>query len=150
MQQPAFDMGMGMQRTDSVDSGIGFQNYGQPMFNPATVPIAPINMQQLQYQQSLLARAAPPMNNFYPNMQSGFGYSSGSPSVEHYRNQTPIQPPQPQMNPSPILGQSSFGPPGFGNIGMGMNAYGYAGMGMQGMGYGMQEQPVNGRRGRVR
>jgi protein JSN1 len=121
------------------------------MFNPATVQIPPINLQQLQYQQSLLARAAPPMNNFYPNMQSGFGYNSGSPSVEHYRNQTnPIQPPQPQMNPSPILGQSSFGPPGFGNIGMGINAYGYAGIGMQGMGYIQQEQQVNGRRGRVR
>jgi protein JSN1 len=92
------------------------------------------------------------MNNFYPNMQSGFGYNSSSPSVEHYRNQTnPIQPPQPQINPSPILGQNSFGPPGFGNIGMGINAYGYTGMGMQGMGYGMQqEQQVNGRRGRVR
>jgi protein JSN1 len=156
IQQPAFDMGMGMQRTDSVDSNLGqFPNYGiqNPMFNPATVQIPPINLQQLQYQQSLLARAAPPMNNFYPNMQSGFGgYSSGSPSVEHYRNQTnPIQPPHPQMNPSPILGQSSFGPPGFNNIGMGINAYGYAGMGMQGIGYGIQqEQQVNGRRGRVR
>jgi protein JSN1 len=151
MQQPAFDMGMGMQRTDSVDSNLGqFPNY-TPMFN-TTVQIPPINLQQLQYQQSLLARTAPPMNNFYPNMQSGFGYNSGSPSVEHYRNQTnPIQPPQPQINPSPILGQNSFGPPGFGNIGMGINAYGYAGMGMQGMGYGMQqEQQVNGRRGRVR
>jgi protein JSN1 len=93
------------------------------------------------------------MNNFYPNMQSGFGgYSSGSPSVEHYRNQTnPVQPQHPQMNPSPIIGQSSFGPPGFGNIGVGINAYGYTGMGMQGMGYGMQqEQQVNSRRGRVR
>lgn len=159
MQQPAFDMGMGMQRTDSMDSNLPpFQNYGiqNPMFNQPTVPIPPINMQQLQYQQALLSRAAPPMNNYYPNMQSGFGgYNNASPSVDHYRNQglqnsSPIQPPQPQMSPSPMLGQTAFAPPGFNNMGMGLGGYGYAGMGMQGMGYGMQqEQQVNGRRGRV-
>jgi protein JSN1 len=157
MQQPTFDMSMGMQRTESMDSNLGpFPSYGlqAPIFNPANVPIPPINMQQLQYQQSLLARAAPPMNNFYPNMQSGFGYNNPSPGPEQYRNQglnaSPIQPPQPQMSPSPMLGQSPFGPPGFTNIGMGLGGYGY-GMGMQGMGYGMQqEQQVNARRGRVR
>lgn len=139
MAQPGYDMGM--QRTDSMDSNLGYQYGVQPqLFNPA-VQIPPINMQQLQYQQSLLARAAPQMNNFYPPMQSGFGYSS--PSIENYRNQTPIQPPQPQ--PSPMLSGNAFGPPGFGNIGMG---YGYAGMGMQGMGYMQQEQQVNSRRGR--
>ncbi|KAH7348320.1 hypothetical protein BKA65DRAFT_397776 [Rhexocercosporidium sp. MPI-PUGE-AT-0058] len=139
MPQP-YDMGM--QRTDSVDSNLPYPSYGvqAQLFNPA-VQIPPINMQQLQYQQSLLARAAP-MNNFYPPMQSGFGYSS--PSIENYRNQTPIQPPQPQMSSSPMLG-NAFGPPGFGNVGMG---YGY-GMGMQGMGYMQQEQQVNSRRGRV-
>ncbi len=154
MQQPGFDMGMGMQRTDSMDSNLGpFPTYGlqTPMFNPANVQIPPINLQQLQYQQSLLARAAPPMNNFYPNMQSGFGgFNSSSPAGDNYRNQAaPIQPPPPQMSPSPMLGQSSFGPPGFGNIGMGIGGYGYAGMGMQSMGYMQQEQQVNGRRGRV-
>jgi protein JSN1 len=157
IQQPPFDMGMGMQRTDSMDSNLGpFPTYGlqTPIFNPSNVQIPPINMQQLQYQQQLLARAAPAMNNFYPNMQSGFGYGSASPSVDNYRNQglqnaSPIQPPQPQMNPNSMLNQNSFGPPGFGN--MGMSGYGFAGMGMQGMGYGMQqEQQVNGRRGRVR
>ena len=146
MQQPGFDMGMGMQRTDSMDSSLGaFPAYG--LQAPSFQPIAPMSMQQLQYQQSLLARAAPPMNNFYPNMQSGFGgFNNPSPTVDNYRNQmNPIQPPQPQMN------QNSFGPPGFGNIGMGIGAYGYTGIGMQnGIGYGMQqEQQVNGRRGRV-
>lgn len=151
--QSGFDMGMNMQRTDSMDSNLGpFPSYGlqTPMFNPASVQIPPINLQQLQYQQQLLARAAPPMSNFYPQMQSGFGgFNSPSPSIDNYRNQaTPIQPPQPQMSPGPMLGQNSFGPPGFGNIGMGIGAYGYAGM--PGMGYGMQqEQQVNGRRGRV-
>merc|ERR1712093_480693 len=104
MAQPGYDMGM--QRTDSMDSNLGYQYGVQPqLFNPA-VQIPPINMQQLQYQQSLLARAAPQMNNFYPPMQSGFGYSS--PSIENYRNQTPIQPPQPQ--PSPMLSGNAFGP----------------------------------------
>jgi len=149
-------MGMNMQRTESMDSNnLGaFPSYGlpNPLFNPASVQLPPINLQQLQYQQSLLARAAPPMSSFYPNMQSGFGaFSSPSPAGDNFRNQAaPIQPPQQQMSPGPLL-QSSFGPPGFGNIGMGLGGYGYAGMGMPGMGYGMQqEQQVNGRRGRVR
>ncbi|PBP27069.1 hypothetical protein BUE80_DR001975 [Diplocarpon rosae] len=152
--QSGYDVGMSMQRTDSMDSNLGpYQSYGvQPqLFNPAAVQIPPINMQQLQYQQSLLARAAPPMNNFYPTMQSGFGYGTGSLSIDNYRNQglqaNPIQPPQSQISPSSMLGGSAFGPPGFG--GMGVGAYGPAGVGMQGMGFGMQqEQPVNSRRGR--
>lgn len=154
--QTGFDMGMGMQRTDSMDSNLG--PFGQTpsypsMFNSTTIP--QVSMQQLQYQQQLLARAAgPQMNGFgYPNMQSGFGgYSNPSPGVDHFRNQgmnaSPIQPPQ-QMSTAPMLGQSFGAPPGFGNLGMG---YGY-GMGqMQGMGVGggylQQEQQVNGRRGR--
>jgi protein JSN1 len=149
-QQQPFDMGM--QRTDSMDSNLAFPTYGTPMFNPSNIFVPPVTLQQ--YQQSLLSRAAPPMSNFYPNMQSGFGYNNASPSPDNYRNQglqnaSPIQPPQ--MSASPMLGQSPFAPPGFNNMGMGMNAYGYNGMGMQGMGYGVQqEQQVNGRRGRVR
>lgn len=157
--QPGFEMGLGMQRTDSMDSNLA--SFGQasayglpaPMF--AQNPIAPINMQQLQYQQQLLARAAPSMNNFYPNMQAGFGgYSNPSPSADHYRN-APIQPPQQQFNTAPM--QPFGAPPGLGNIGMGIGAFGYGmnGMGavgqMQGIGgggYMPQEQPVNGRRGR--
>jgi len=89
-------------------------------------------------------------------MQSGFGaFGNATPLSDHYRgmqNGSPIQPPQPQMSPSPMLGQNSFGPPGFNNMGMGMGGYGYGGMsvgGMQGMGH-MQQEPVNGRRGRQR
>jgi len=147
-QQQQFDVNMGMQRTDSVDSNLAFPAYGTPMLNPSNVFVPPVTLQQ--YQQSYLSRVAPPINNFYPNMQSGFGYNNVSPSPEHYRNQglqnaSPIQ----QPSPGPMLNQSPFGPPGFANMGMGMGAYGYAGMGMQGMGYGMQqEQQVNGRRGR--
>jgi protein JSN1 len=109
-------------------------------------------MQQLQYQQSLLARAAPSMNNYYPNMQSSFGgYNNSSPSIDHYRNQgiqngSPIQPPPPQMSPSPMLGQNSFSPPSFGT---GISGYGYPGIsGMQNMNYMHQQEQVNGRRGR--
>lgn len=148
MQQQQFDPSMGMQRTDSMDSSLAFPAYGTPMFNQAFAPPATLQ----QYQQNLLSRAAPAMNNFYPTMQSGFGYNNASPTPEHYRNQglqngSPIQ----QPSPAPMLGQSPFGPPGFTNMGMGMAGYGYAGMGMQGMGYGMpQEQQVTGRRGRVR
>jgi protein JSN1 len=159
--QPGFDMGLGMQRTDSIDSNLGTytQNaaYGlaNPMFTPGT--IQPINLQQLQYQQSLLSRAAPPMNNFYPSMQSGFA----TPSADHFRNQgmnsSPIQPPQ-QMSSATLLGHGFGAPPGFGNLGMGIGyGYGINGMGAGqipgislGNGYMQQEQQVNGRRGRVR
>ena len=159
--QPQYDTGMGIQRTDSVDSNLTFatQNPSYSMFTPVSnVPIPPINMQQLQYQQAILARTAPPMNNYYPTMQSGFGgYNSPSPAIDHYRNQnggnlglSPVHPPQQQMSPGPMIGQG-FGPSGFGGLGLGMNGYGY---GMNGMGMGvggyLQEQQVNGRRGRVR
>jgi protein JSN1 len=159
--QPQYDMGM--QRTDSMDSNLApfaSQNPSYPMFNPVgAVQIPPINMQQLQYQQSLLARAAPPMNNYYPAMQSGYGgYNSPSPAVDHYRNQntgmgaSPIQPPSQQMSSAPMIGQS-FAPPGFAGMGLGMGGYGYGmngmGMGVGAGGYMQQEQQVNGRRGRV-
>jgi len=156
--QSGFEVGLGMQRTDSMDSNLApfgqASAYGLPAPMFAQNPIAPINMQQLQYQQQLLARAAPSMNSFYPNMQAGFGgYSNPSPSADHYRN-APIQPPQQQIN-TPM--QPFGAPPGFGNVGMGIGAYGYGmnGVGavgqMQGLGGGYmpQEQSVNGRRGRV-
>ncbi|KAH8801501.1 hypothetical protein F5884DRAFT_516673 [Xylogone sp. PMI_703] len=151
-QVPQSQFDMGMQRQDSMDSNLPqYPPYGlqTAMFAPSNVPIPSINMQQLQYQQQLLARAgAPPMAGYYPTVQPGFaGYGNSSPSIEHYRNQggyqntNPAQPPP--MAPSPMLGQNSFGPPG-----MAM-AYGYAGMGtVQGMGYMQQQEQVNGRRGR--
>lgn len=154
--QPSFDMGMGMQRTDSMDSNLPqFQNYNvqNPMFNPPNMTVPPMSLQQMQY----LSRAAPPMNNYYPNMQGGFGgFGNGSPSIDPYRNQvlqnaSPIQPPPQNMSPSPMLPQSGFAPPGFGGMNMNMGGYpAYPGMQVP-MGYGMQqqEQPVNGRRGRV-
>ncbi|RDW65240.1 hypothetical protein BP5796_09932 [Coleophoma crateriformis] len=137
MPQAQYDMsGMVMQRTDSMDSNIPqFASYGlqpNPMFTPTAIP--PINMQQLQYQQQLLASR--PQNAYYPNMMQSGGYSSPSPAIDNYRNAGAFQPP---MSSSPM---NSFGPPGFGGMGMG---YG----GMQGMGFMQQQEQVNGRRGRV-
>ena len=147
MSQSSFDMNMGMQRQDSVDSAVSpFTSFGlQGGMFPPNVP-----QMNMQY-NPLLARSPGPMNNFYPNMQSGFGYSAPSPSNEQYRNQN-MQNQSPQaVNSSPMLGHNGFGPPGFG---IGMGGYGgYGGMpmnGMQGMGYVQQQEPANGRRGRVR
>ncbi|KIN07147.1 hypothetical protein OIDMADRAFT_109909 [Oidiodendron maius Zn] len=159
VQQPAFDMGLGMQRADSVDSNLGAyaQNGGyglpNPMFTPSTIP--PINLQQLQFQQTMLSRAAAaaaqPMNGFYPSMQSGFGaYAQGasaSAATDPFRSQG-------AMNSSPGFGA----PPGFGSMGIGIGGMGGFGYGMSagqipmmsvGGGYVPQEQNGSGRRGRV-
>lgn len=150
-QAPQAQFDLGMQRQDSLDSNVpAFPPYGlqTAMFNPSNVQVPSINMQQLQYQQQLLARGtAPPMANYYPGVQPGFaGYNNSSPSLEHYRNQGGFQNANPSQPPQ-MMGQNSYGPPG---MGMGMGTYGYAGMGaVQGMGYMQQQEQVNGRRGRV-
>lgn len=167
-QQQSFDMGM--QRTESIDSNMSpYPSYGiqAPMFPNNTMPLNPLNMQQLQYQQNILARGNQNSNNFYPNMGNGYGnYSTSSPAVDHFRNQgamtngSPIQPPS-QINTSSILGQNNFGQPAAAGFGMGIgmgNTNGFAGgygsmpgIGMQNMGGGyMQAQQQDaGRRGRV-
>ncbi|QSZ30021.1 hypothetical protein DSL72_004539 [Monilinia vaccinii-corymbosi] len=150
MQQNAYDMGM--QRTDSMDSNATpYQQYALPssMFPQSSPMMQPMNMQQLQFQT--MARATPPLNSFYPAMQSGFGGFTSPQMADQYRgmqNASPIQPPPQQMSPGPMVGQSSFGPPGFNNMG----GYGYNGLpasGMQNVSYVQQEQ-VNSRRGRQR
>ncbi|CAD6444860.1 f245f34f-83f5-4bd4-b364-22c0b6a216e6 [Sclerotinia trifoliorum] len=156
IQQNAYDMSMNMQRTDSMDSNVTpYQQYALPnsMFPQSTGMMQPMNMQQLQYQN--MARGTPPINSFYPAMQSGFGAFGTPQMTDQYRgmqNASPIQPPSQQMSPSPMVGQNSFGPPGFNNMGMGMGAYGYGGLpvnGMQNLPY-MQQEQVNSRRGRQR
>ena len=141
-QQPQFDIGMGMQRTDSVDSNLpAYQNYGvQPqMYNQSLPPMA---MQQMQYQQAMLSRAQPSMGNYYSGMQTGFNGYANNNSNDHFRGQTSNQTQQQQVGPG-------FAPPGFGGMNLGMNGFGYGNGSMQGMGYMQQEQQVNGRRGRV-
>jgi len=116
-----------------------------PVFNGANGPVAPLNMQQLQYQQNMLSRGAPPMNNFYPPVQPGYGgYGNVNPGMDQFRGQnvangSPIQPPG---------APAGFAPPGFG-MGAGMGNYGYPNPnGMSNVPY-VQEQPVGSRRGRV-
>ncbi|KAI0598505.1 hypothetical protein F4775DRAFT_601064 [Biscogniauxia sp. FL1348] len=144
---PGYDMGgFAVPRSESVEPAMPpYPSYGPqgPMFNAPSGSMAPVNLQQLQYQQNMLSRGTPPMNNYYPPMQAAYGgFNSPSPSIDQYRGQnvangSPIQPPG---------APAGFAPPGFG-MGMGMGGYGY-GNGMPNVAY-MQEQPANTRRGRV-
>jgi protein JSN1 len=159
MSQSHFELGYGIPRSESVEPSLPQQfpsfNPQGNMFNAAGTGLPPATMQQLQYQQGLLSRTTPPLNNnFIPGMQAGFaGYNSPSPSVEPYRSQnlvngSPMQPAGNQMPTMSPASQSAFGGSGF-PVGMGMGGgFGYGGIGgMQNMAY-MQEQ-VNTRRGRV-
>ncbi|KAI9742597.1 MAG: hypothetical protein M1818_003738 [Claussenomyces sp. TS43310] len=149
MAQAPFEMGM--QRTDSVDSNMSpYPGYGlqTPVFPNPNLPMAPANVAQMQYQPGMMGRAAPQMNNFYGGMNGGFGYNSPSPALDQYRNQgmgngSPVQAPPPSMTTNPMMGQN-----GYGGAGYGLGGYGY-GIGMPNMGY-MQQEQVNGRRGRQR
>ncbi|KAK4448553.1 protein JSN1 [Podospora aff. communis PSN243] len=152
-----YDMGFGIPRSESVDQGLNqqFPAFAPPasMFGANGSPMTPAQLQQLQFQQSLMTRGGPPMNNYFPTVQAGFnGYQSPSPSFDQYRNPnitngSPIQPPSGQL-PAMPAGQPQFAPPGFGVNPMGMAGYGYGGVGnVQNMAY-MQE-PANPRRGRV-
>ncbi|KAI0402597.1 hypothetical protein F4802DRAFT_617473 [Xylaria palmicola] len=114
-----------------------------PVYNGANGSLAPVNMQQLQYQQNMLSRGTPPMNNFYPPVQAGYGgFNNTNPAMDQFRtqniaNSSPIQPPG---------APAGFAPPGF-NMGVNMAGYGYSN-GMPTAPY-IQEQPVGSRRGRV-
>lgn len=142
---PSFDM----QRTESVDSNMSpYAPYSlQPqMFSTSNVPVPPITA--MQFQQNLLNRTTPALNNFYPSMNGFSGYSSPSPAIDHFRNQglpngSPIQPPQ-ISTANTMLGQNGFTAPSYG-----MGGYGYPSLGMQNLGYVQQQEQVNGRRGRV-
>ncbi|ETS79996.1 hypothetical protein PFICI_07525 [Pestalotiopsis fici W106-1] len=144
-----YEMGFGVSRTEPSESAMPpFPQYGQQntMYNntnPAMVP----GMQSMQYQQSMMQRGNPPMNNFFPTMPAaGFnGYNGPAPPMDQYRgqnmvNSSPIQPPG---------APTGYGPPGF-NMPMGMSSYPYNGGMQQNMPYMPDQQPINnGRRGRV-
>ena len=156
-----FDIGYGIPRSESVEPSMPqqFPAYVPqgPVFNPANGPLAPATIQQMQYQQSMMSRTNPPMNNYFPGMQGGFpGYSSPSPSIDQYRgpnisNGSPIQPPGVQVPPGMAAAQAPFGAPNYG-MGMGIGSFGYGGAppmgGMQNVPY-LQEQGTGSRRGRV-
>ncbi|KAI1376686.1 hypothetical protein F4677DRAFT_445007 [Hypoxylon crocopeplum] len=139
-----FEMGgFPVPRSESVEPAMSaFPSYGPqgPIYNPNSGSMAPVNLQQLQYQQNMLPRGTPPMNNYYPSTQAGYGaYNNPNPSMDQYRGQS-------VANGSPIQpagAPASFAPPGF-SMAMNMGSYGYGNT----MPY-VQEQPVNARRGRV-
>ncbi|KAK0629766.1 hypothetical protein B0T17DRAFT_589453 [Bombardia bombarda] len=159
----SFDLNYGIARSESVEPGLPqqFPAFGPQgtMFGATNPPLAPAALQQMQFQQNMMSRGAPPMSNYFPAMQAGFGgFQSQSPSLDQYRNQampnvSSIQQPGNQMtNMAP--GQNPFGPPGFG-MNMNMAGFGYGGGagagglgGVQNVAY-MQQEQVNTRRGRV-
>ncbi|KAK5174584.1 uncharacterized protein LTR77_001665 [Saxophila tyrrhenica] len=155
-----------MQRNVSMDSstypGEAYANNGlvtpQYTHSPAMshTNISPMNPQQLQYQQALLAQAQAqmprPAPGAYYGSPNGMAYAPQSqPPLDPYRNGSPMMPPG-----------IGYQPHGFGQMGMGMGSYGgypqmpppgqmpgYFPQG-QGMQQGMQQQQGGqGRRGRV-
>ncbi|KAI1261140.1 hypothetical protein F5Y18DRAFT_210435 [Xylariaceae sp. FL1019] len=142
-----FDVGgFPVPRSDNGEQAMPYAAYGPPggMYNGANGSIPPMNMQQLQYQQSMMSRGTPPMNNFYPQMQAGFGgYNNANAPMDQLRGQnvangSPVQ---------PTGGAAGFAPPGFG-MGVGVGGYGYPNGGISNIPY-VPEQPVGSRRGRV-
>lgn len=123
-----------------------FAAYGAqgPMFGAGGAPMNPAGMQQLQFQQGMMPRGAPGMNNFFQPMQPGYGgYNGGPPGMDQFRGQNVA------ANGSPVqpTGGAQFAPPGFG-MNMNMAGFNYGAANMQNMPY-MQEQPANNnRRGR--
>ncbi|KAI0993557.1 hypothetical protein K3495_g14627, partial [Podosphaera aphanis] len=122
-----------LSRPDNIDPNFSpFLPYGT-MFNSPGIP--PMNLQQIQYQQSLMARASSPMANVHQAMKSGLGgIGNASPVPEQYMNQHVQQP-------------ISFGqavPPGFGEMGLGVGNYGYSGM--NGIPYELHQQERQARR----
>jgi protein JSN1 len=146
-----FEAGHAQQRSDNTDAGAPpFPAFNQGMmYNGQNGPMPPaMNVSQLQYQQSMMNRGNPQMNYPYPQMQQpGFGgYGSTGQPIDQYRQQN--MPNGSPMQPSASSQPPYAPPPGFGMVG----GYGYGGNmgGMpNNMGY-MQQEQVNGRRGRVR
>ncbi|KAH6636193.1 hypothetical protein F5144DRAFT_169908 [Chaetomium tenue] len=123
----SYDMGYGVPRSrEGMDQFPAF-NAQNTMFTTASNPlIGPNALQQMQYQQSMLARGnpQPPMNNYYPSMQAGgYGaFQNPSASIDQYRTNQPMAngspiPPAAQI-PAGAGQQAPFGAPG--GFGMGM------------------------------
>jgi len=158
MSHQQFDPQTGMTRTADPNAMAAFEQFGlnglnSPMFTPN--PISPINPQQLQYQQALLAassRGASP-GNFYPGMAAAGlgGYATPSPSIDNFRNMQGHTVPPPQMSPSPMLQQSGFAPPPFSPLmgGQIMGGYQYPLQYFPQQQQQHQQQHGGGRRGRV-
>ncbi|KAK4238941.1 hypothetical protein C8A03DRAFT_32998 [Achaetomium macrosporum] len=129
-----YEVGYGIPRSEGVDQFPPFNAQG-PMFSASNPPaMGPNALQQMQYQQNMMARGAPPMGSYYPAMQAGYGgYQSPSPSLDQYRTQpmangSPIPPAaipnMPPAGPGAPYGASAFNmnmgpPPGMGGYGFG-------------------------------
>ena len=130
----------GLQRSISLDSNT-YDAYGNGLITPqythspamSNVGISPINPQQLQYQQAMLAQAQSQMprppgfygspNNMTPvsGMPNGMAYGTASPAPQM------VDPYRQNMNGSPMVppGMGFQPPPGYGAPPMmGMNGYG--------------------------
>ncbi|KAM7199099.1 protein JSN1 [Naviculisporaceae sp. PSN 640] len=160
MNAPAnYDMNFGIPRSESVEPNLPqqFPAFGPPgqMYGASNPPMGPAALQQLQYQQSMMARGVP-SNNFFPPVQAGYaGFQSPSPGIDQYRGSNL---PNGQGPSGAQLGQYGGAPaPGFGmNMGGG---FGYGSMGggagaggAVGGGYLQEQQQVGNtatRRGRV-
>ncbi|RKF83869.1 putative rna binding protein [Golovinomyces cichoracearum] len=134
-QMPISDLDLALARPSGIDPNLQPYLPYSPMFNNPL--FSPINLQQLQYQQSLLVRSGSPMNNMQINNHPGyFGLNGGSPGPDHFRNQ----------NSHPLTNMSTNIPPGFSGISTpGLGNFGHAGVNGSGMSYGLQspEPQVN-------
>jgi len=125
MQGP-YDMGMGMQRTGSMDSS-SYEGYPPSSMQTPAYPTSapgmppgmppPMTPQQMQYQQMMAASRPAPAQNFYPQAVSmNGGYPSPAPSMDAYRNGVHGMG---QMN-NPLMPQAGFGNPSYGGHAQGM------------------------------
>ncbi|KAI9737047.1 MAG: hypothetical protein M1834_000637 [Cirrosporium novae-zelandiae] len=138
-QQP-FDQQQGLPRMDTTMSfdQYNVNNMGSPIYTPTPVAMP-------QYQQALLNASSRGMspNGFYPTIAPP-GYGSPSPSLDNFRNQSPVPFPQMPMG-GPMLGQNGFPSQSFGPL-VGGSMYQYPQ-------YFPPQQPLQqqagGRRGRV-
>ncbi|PHH61839.1 hypothetical protein CDD81_7942 [Ophiocordyceps australis] len=149
--QAPFDAMYAVPRNDSTDASLAsFPGYGQSLMYNATAAgtvNSAINLQQLHYQQSLMAaRSAPQLNYNFPPQTNYGPYGAPNATVDPYRQQsvangTPVQMPSPQL--SHMAGnQGSYGQTGFG-LPMGA-AFSYGNLGgMQGINYMQQDANSN-------
>lgn len=156
-------MGHGLQRTVSMDSTT-FDPYGNGLVTPqythspamSSAGLSPVQAQQLQYQQALLAQQQQQQMSRPPGFYSspgGMPYGSGSPAQQPQM----MDPYRQNMNGSPMMPPGMGGYPqqqGYGTPMMGMGGYGQQGYGMppppQYMQQGQMAGNGGGRRGRVR
>lgn len=152
---PGYDSGFPQTRGDLPETAnvSSMPPFSQGMMYGGPGMPAPMNMQQLSYQQNMMGRGAPSMNYNFPQMQGGYGVypNGGNPSMDQFRqaglvNGNAGQPANGPVPPPMSGGQAPFPPPGFG-VGMGGYGPGFNNVG-GGMNFPQQDQG-NSRRGRV-